>query len=115
MAFPTKNQLEELKKINKQIKSSGGNVKVVPQSSAKTNKKLNEQSTTKTSEAKSGKTAKQNAKELSDFNKAAKEFGISKPKKVKIDSNPAPGRTRIGPLAGAARGGMGGGMNWQTK
>jgi len=35
----------------------------------------------------------------------------------KIDSNPVPGRTRIGPLSGGIRGGvgMGGGMNWQTK
>ena len=26
-----------------------------------------------------------------------------------------PGRTRVGHLAGGARGGMGGGMNWSTK
>jgi hypothetical protein len=38
---------------------------------------------------------------------------------IKVSSNPAtgaPGKTRIGKLAGGFRGGIGGGgMNWQTK
>jgi len=33
----------------------------------------------------------------------------------KVNSNPVPGKTRIGNMAGGTRGGMSGGMNWQTK
>ena len=44
-------------------------------------------------------------------------YDAPEPRKVKkINSNPVPGKTRIGKLAGGLRGGFGGGgMNWQTK
>jgi len=47
---------------------------------------------------------------------AGSAYDVETPKVVRVDSNPVKsGRTRIGNLAGGARGGMGGGMNWSTK
>jgi hypothetical protein len=75
------------------------NVKVKPAKGPDWNADYNRISTRQTENAKSGKTAKDTAAKIEAENKKAR----------------AAGRTRIGNLAGGARGGMGGGMNWQTK
>ena len=65
--------------------------------------------TEKAKNAKTGNTAKIESRLRNAQNKAAKEFGLLKPKTIKVDSNPVkPGKTVIGPLARKGGGGLGG-------
>jgi len=83
-----------------------------PQEKASSPKVLfNRMSDYVTESAKSGATAKEIAKEKSDQNKASKEFGISKTKTIKVNSNPVkPGKTTVSPMAKARGRILGGGL-----
>ena len=63
-----------------------------------------------TENAKSGFTAKDIAEEKSNQNKAAKEFGMSKSKTIKVNSNPKPGKTTISSMANVRGRILGGGL-----
>lgn len=99
--FPTRNELDALKKKNAEIKASGANVRILPGPSNPARQKyINAQRTAQTINAESGETAARVAYEKEQQNKTAKEIGVSKPKTVKIDSNPVkPGNTTVSPLA----------------
>ena len=91
-------------------------VRVLPgQSNKQRQKIMNAQSTAATENAKSGLTAARYSEQREYEKQKQRNSAVSRIKTVKVNSNPVPGRTRIGNLAGGARGGMGGGMNWQTK
>ena len=87
-----------------------------PGASKAANKRYNKSSTIRTRAAKYGIDMTTNAINIKNQNAQTRAEG--KTSVIKINSNPAtgaPGKTRIGKLAGGLRGGMAGGMNWQTK
>jgi hypothetical protein len=85
-----------------------------PGASKAANKRMNKSSTVKTNAAKLGIDITGKYGAITKENAQIRAEG--KTTVIKVNSNPVPGKTRIGNLAGGARGGMaGGGMNWQTK
>ena len=84
-------------------------VKVLPgQSNKQRQKIMNAQNTAATENAKSGLTAFRYS-ELREYEQQKqKNSAVSRIKTIKVNSNPVPGKTVIGPLAGRGGGGLGG-------
>ncbi len=68
--------------------------------------KANFRETAKSKFAKSGGAANWEAAQRQHENRARRESGMARPETIKINSNPVPGKTRIGKLAGGSLGGM---------
>jgi len=81
-------------------------VKKVAKTSDEARARANARENAKSRMAKAGYAATWEAAQREHENRARKESGTSKPKTVKINSNPVPGKTRIGNMAGGGLGGM---------
>ena len=77
----------KMKIVNKDIKSSGGNVKVVASTTNTSRANQNHNSTTGASRAKSGRTAKQSAEFINAQNQYDKATGNSNSNLIRIRTN----------------------------